>query len=221
MKKSKTKRTDEQKNSMVRTRRNAEILAEAKSYFVEKGIEHSTMEDIAVRVGVTRQTLYRYYKSKEDLALAVEIEVLHALLGRLNDLFSASAGLTVPLMETIFDEAVVQFIEEYEEELRYTAIFDTYFLQYSHKSYIEQMKETLRSYPNSFSSLISKEQKRGTISSSLDPLLTGEMISHSMLSLCQRVLLRREALRAEYGIDPIVLVPLQLKIFIRGLATPD
>ncbi len=48
-----------------------EILEAAYKAFARDGYHHTTMDKIAQRVGVTKGTLYLYYKSKADLFVAV------------------------------------------------------------------------------------------------------------------------------------------------------
>ncbi len=203
--------------SLVQQKRISLILDVAEKYFVEQGLAESKMEDIADRAGVSRQTLYRYYRSKEHLALNVEVRVLKKILGRFVELFSSASLLGLKQLEHVIDEVCIDFLKEYEQQILFTALFDAFFVKYHTPEYIHVMKKTVSSFPNPFTDLISREQKRRNASETLNPLITGEMLNHSLLSLSQRVLLRREALREEYGFDPIELVPLQMKIFIRGI----
>lgn len=48
-----------------------EILDAAESLFVQKGYEHATINDILSKVGIGKGTFYHYFKSKEDVMLAV------------------------------------------------------------------------------------------------------------------------------------------------------
>lgn len=60
--------------------RREEILDAAQKVFFEKGLQSSTMDEIAEAAELSKGTLYLYYKSKEDLYLAVMIrgmDVLH------------------------------------------------------------------------------------------------------------------------------------------------
>ena len=47
------------------------IVAEASSLFMERGFSATTMDDIAARLGVTKASIYQYYRSKADLFAAV------------------------------------------------------------------------------------------------------------------------------------------------------
>ena len=46
------------------------ITTEAFAIFLEKGFDKTTMEDVAVRLGVTKPAIYRYFKNKEELFFA-------------------------------------------------------------------------------------------------------------------------------------------------------
>ncbi len=55
------------------------ILSAASQVFSEKGYYETRMEDIAERLGVSKRTLYLYFKSKEDLFKAMCAEAPQAI----------------------------------------------------------------------------------------------------------------------------------------------
>lgn len=55
------------------------ILQSAEDIFVEKGYHETSMEEIAVRVGVAKGTLYLHFPSKEDLAVAICLQSVRTL----------------------------------------------------------------------------------------------------------------------------------------------
>jgi len=69
----------------VRSRKVAErelrqqlVLGAARGIFAEKGIENTTMEDIAERAGYTRRTLYAYFRNRDEISLLILLEDLRA-----------------------------------------------------------------------------------------------------------------------------------------------
>jgi AcrR family transcriptional regulator len=56
------------------TSRKRFVVNAARRLFAEKGIENTTMEDIAVESDYTRRTLYSYFKSFDEICLSVLIE---------------------------------------------------------------------------------------------------------------------------------------------------
>ncbi len=74
----------------------------ARQIFAKKGLENTTMNDIAVASGKGRRTLYTYFKSKEDIYVAV----IESELVRLSEFLNAVASRNIPpedkLVEIIF-----------------------------------------------------------------------------------------------------------------------
>lgn len=56
--------------------RPGEIVAAALACFAERGFAATRLDDVAAKAGVTKGTIYLYYKSKEDLFRAVVREAL-------------------------------------------------------------------------------------------------------------------------------------------------
>jgi AcrR family transcriptional regulator len=74
-----------------------EILVHARGLFAVKGIETTTMGDIAEALGITRATLYKYFPGKEELvrdAIASSLEIMGAMFPG-TDATSMQHGLTL------------------------------------------------------------------------------------------------------------------------------
>jgi len=65
-----TPSTPEQASS-IRQKRRGELLTAACELFAAKGYEKTNVSDIAARAGVSQGTVYWYFKSKDELLLAV------------------------------------------------------------------------------------------------------------------------------------------------------
>ena len=65
--------------SISKTRQ--KLVDVARQLFAKKGLENTTMNDIALHSGKGRRTLYTYFKSKEDIYYAV----IESELERLSD----------------------------------------------------------------------------------------------------------------------------------------
>jgi len=55
----------------VSEERKAQIMNAAEEIFIQKGFGNARMEDIAEQTGLSKGTLYLYYKSKDDLIIAI------------------------------------------------------------------------------------------------------------------------------------------------------
>jgi AcrR family transcriptional regulator len=86
--------------------RKEEILDSAQKVFFEKGLLSATMDEIAEASELSKGTLYLYYKSKEDLYLAVMMRGMESLYGLLEQIIS-SGDSTV--------RKINRFLEMYNE----------------------------------------------------------------------------------------------------------
>jgi AcrR family transcriptional regulator len=75
--------------------RPAEILDAALDCFAERGFTATRMDDVAVRAGVTKGTVYLYFKTKEELFTAL---VRSKLLPNIERLEAASADAPAPVL---------------------------------------------------------------------------------------------------------------------------
>jgi TetR/AcrR family fatty acid metabolism transcriptional regulator len=65
--------------------RKAQILNSAIKTFGEKGFQNATIAEIAKDAGIGDATIYEYFKSKEDLLLAIPVEITEELIPLIND----------------------------------------------------------------------------------------------------------------------------------------
>jgi AcrR family transcriptional regulator len=86
----------------VSDERKTQILNAAEGVFTKKGFDEARMDDIAEKTGLSKGTLYLYFKSKEELIIAI----LDRLFGDLFDQFKARK-----IDELSATEAIWQFTE--------------------------------------------------------------------------------------------------------------
>jgi TetR/AcrR family transcriptional repressor of nem operon len=72
---------------MTRTKpaeqRRAELLAAGQAQFLVKGVAATSLEDITTEAGVSKGLFYLYFKSKEDLVLALQDQFSTGFAGRI------------------------------------------------------------------------------------------------------------------------------------------
>jgi AcrR family transcriptional regulator len=73
----------QERKEREKEQRREEIINAAQRVFFEKGLQNSTMDEIADLAELSKGTLYLYYNSKEDLYLAVMLrgfDLLHGMI---------------------------------------------------------------------------------------------------------------------------------------------
>lgn len=86
---------------MTVERTRAKLVDVARQLFAKKGVEETTMNDIAVASKKGRRTLYTYFKSKEQIYLAVVESELEMLSDRMKEAAGKSVSPDVKIMELI------------------------------------------------------------------------------------------------------------------------
>jgi AcrR family transcriptional regulator len=94
--------------SLSRDERRDRIVWAAKLVLLDKGLDASSMEDVAARAGTTKPTVYAHFKSKDELFKAVVELVKRLFLGKLRgpDVYAAEPIEAVALFCGRFLELV-------------------------------------------------------------------------------------------------------------------
>jgi AcrR family transcriptional regulator len=77
------------------------ILESAFACVAEFGLTRMTMDDVARRATVSRQTVYRYFSSKEQLVMALVLREEEGFLDGVRTAFAVEAGLERALVDGI------------------------------------------------------------------------------------------------------------------------
>ena len=73
------KKAIEKRKSRDKTRRERQILRAAGKFFLNKGYINATMDEIALEAGLTKPTIYKYFKSKDHLCYSLMVPLVDAM----------------------------------------------------------------------------------------------------------------------------------------------
>jgi AcrR family transcriptional regulator len=76
----------------VSDERKVQILNAAESVFTKKGFDEARMDDIAEKTGLSKGTLYLYFKSKDDLIIAILDRIFKREFGQLENLMGSETS---------------------------------------------------------------------------------------------------------------------------------
>ena len=149
-----------------------EILNAAEQVFFEKGLAQATMEEIALRAEFSKGTLYLYYKSKEDLCMAVICRG-HQILFTMFQEAAATREPTVQLLENI-GQAYYSFYKRYHNYFRMFAFSENTPL---HSQVSEEMSDACAESSQKICRLvldvIQRGKEEGTFRKEVDPFEFG------------------------------------------------
>ncbi|WP_422381392.1 TetR/AcrR family transcriptional regulator [Marinicellulosiphila megalodicopiae] len=196
------------------------ILDGAESLFVAQGFAETQMKDIAIKVGTSRNTLYRYYSDKYELGFAILVKVLTRYMSSYDQIFDDyEAGKYNSAIEGI--EAILySFCNPNEKNSdRFIAEFDGYYtgtrVPENFASELSQLLPSDTIVRLDF--MFVEGQKDGSVRADKDPHLMAVTILNAVNSFYRRMLLRMDALLEIGHEDVPALSPMLIDLLIDGL----
>ncbi len=166
--------------------RKEEIIDAAQKVFFEKGLAAATMDEIADAAELSKGTLYLYYKSKEDMYLAVMMRGMEKLYAGLEQIVNSNDS-------TI--QKLIKFGNRYEEYVHSNREFFRmfHFLQAPqfHKQVSEDMKQSCdvqsKKMWDLIIGLLKRGMEEGNFRSDLNPVEVAIILWSSTTSLLVRI----------------------------------
>lgn len=212
------------KESAARMRRmqqrEQKILEAAMALFCEKGLEETSIDEIAGRAGVGSATIYRYYETKAQLAIQSGVEYWKKIAQQYLNLteikgYSDMTGLKQ--LECIMD-ALVMIFEKERGFLKYLQEFEVFVRRY------EIDMERLAAYEESIMSLkprvtdaLEKGLQDGTLSFEWSPNEVCYSLAHTAFGVMKRFAWNGSMLELDSQVELILQVKIAIKLLIRGL----
>ena len=119
-----------EKDAVEMAAKNQRILEEGFAIFAEHGIDNVTMSDVAKGAGIGISSLYRYYKTKTELVLAIGTWAWQRYLEQVGALDGAEKK-TACAAENVafFLDAFLDLYRNHKDLLRFNQFFNGIFFQ--------------------------------------------------------------------------------------------
>jgi TetR/AcrR family transcriptional regulator len=200
--------------------RREEILNAAQAVFFEKGLQNSTMDEIAEKAELSKGTLYLYYGSKEDLYLAVMVRGFDLLHEMCVDVI-ASSGSPVEAMWNLGKS----YYEFFEKHRNFFHMF--YFLQSPtlHKQVSTDMMEACNAQTNKTWKLVidlfQRGIEEGTFRKDINPIEAAVILWSSANSILIRIDNECERWKEQLNIDLVQVYFRSNALFLESMMTKD
>jgi AcrR family transcriptional regulator len=198
------------------------ILVAAQAMFIEKGFFDTQMKDVAVAIGISRNSLYRYFHDKGDLGYAVLGMVYARIEPRLDQVLSETclqAGLNGREQLQHFLQAGL-LREDLRADLTYMAEFDSYFS--GNRIPADFRSRAGGSLPlgmiSRIGDLVATGVRDGSIRRDISAKALLPMLLYAVKSLQQQILLRGSALVDLSPAETERLLPNLITVLMDGLA---
>jgi TetR/AcrR family transcriptional regulator len=196
-------------------KRRADILEAAESVFFSKGFEKSTMDDIADEAELSKGTLYLYFKSKEDLHLAVAV----GAIGLMDDLTKEIGNMKYTAMEKLvkLGWAFISFSKEYPDHMGSILKLEGIDLEKTSFS-LDDLKKVIytRSPVRLVMEFIEQGIEEKSIRSDIPPLLIAHTLWMQLLGVIQIVALKK-GLFEMLELTPEALYKNHIELVLNGI----
>lgn len=188
----------------LKEKRKEEVVVAAISIFKERGIDQTKMTDIAEKAEVGIASVYRYFQTKFDLVIAAATwlwqEEISALVNQFYyPEFEKLSG--VQQVREVLNIFITIYLD-YPQYMSFLEYFDNYIVKE------EVLAEKLESYEQSIMDLkaglfnaIERGKKDGSIKESLESNNFYITITHALMSLSQKLILRGTILKSDYEVQ--------------------
>lgn len=212
------------KESAARMRRmqqrEQKILEAAMALFCEKGLEETSIDEIAGRAGVGSATIYRYYETKAQLAIQSGVEYWKKIAQQYLNLteikgYSDMTGLKQ--LECIMD-ALVMIFEKERGFLKYLQEFEVFVRRYEiDMERLAEYEESIMSLKPRVTDALEKGLQDGTLSFEWSPNEVCYSLAHTAFGVMKRFAWNGSMLELDSQVELILQVKIAIKLLIRGL----
>jgi AcrR family transcriptional regulator len=210
------KQADKKIYQQHRDRQRATILEAARELFIQKGIQGTTLGDIAAEVGVTRATIYQYFANQTDIAWAILEENFKGFQEDLEHDFHADET-GYEQIEKYLSYFLAGFTR-YPEHFRFLAQFD---VMYANSQEVERLLETVKRTLGSAVEPVAEAVRRGMADGSLrpelDPTLAASAIVNMAIAMVVRLEAHRKSVAIEYSHTPEQIFAEACQLLLRGM----
>lgn len=130
----------------VSDERKTQIINAAEGVFTEKGFDEARMDDIAEETGLSKGTLYLYFKSKDDLIIAILDRMFQREFKQLENLDQAAQSATDAIwnMTNLLTKEILSLIRLIPIVYQFLALaFRNKYVQTALKKYINRYLDIL------------------------------------------------------------------------------
>ena len=198
------------------------ILIGAEELFVENGFSGTQMKDIALKIKMSRNTLYRYYRDKYDLGFAILVKVLTRYMQSYDQIFDDfNAGKFDKAIDAITLILRAFCNPDEKNSDRFIAEFDGFYTgSRVPENFVENLSQSLPSDTmEKLDKLFIAGQLDGSIRQDKDAHQMAVITLNAVNSFYRRMLLRMDALMEIEKSSVPELSPMLIEILIDGVKT--
>ena len=196
------------KKDVVAEFRRREILSSAQEVFAREGFQEATMEKIAQNAGISKGTIYLYFKNKTDLFFQAINEKLDEFIAVIQKSLVGDHHPLMKIWSVVSNQ--IEFFEAHKDFFKVCLnIKGGLYLEHPH-DYCERLKEKFQPYFDGISRVFQEGIKQGTFHP-IEPMKASYILAEMINSMILYRIIH------EPTNPPIQDEKLIYRIFVKGL----
>lgn len=193
------------------------IIEVSKELFLSRGYAQTNMAEIAEIAKISRKTLYRYFSSKEEIAMEIELDVFKTFVSVQDEIVRKIQGNGFEKLSQYL-EKLDHLVDDLSQLIRLTGMFDYYLVnEYPSESSQSEFIKLIEKVDEPFIQFIDEGVKDGSIKTEIEVPYLARTISNSFLALAQRIVTRGNHLDVELNIESRKILAVQRSLFLKAL----
>ncbi|WP_160691930.1 TetR/AcrR family transcriptional regulator [Clostridium sp. C2-6-12] len=204
-----------------KNQRKEDVISSALEVFKKQGIESTKMTDIAEKAEVGVASVYRYFKTKPDLAVEVACRFWQQEITELNKYYNDQAFLNKNGITKVKEilQVFIKLYKEHTEFIRFIDEFDRYVVKEKiSKEKLKDYEENIIDLKSICMEAIDIGKKDGTIREDLCNDQFYFSINHALMSLCQKLILSGDVLESDEYINGEEQIKIIIDMAIRFIS---
>jgi TetR/AcrR family transcriptional regulator len=198
--------------------RREEIISAAEKVFLTKGLAETTMDEIAEMAELSKGTLYLYYKSKEDLYLAVTLRGMEVMSTYFEKVATASDDPVSKIANLA--EAYFEFFQNHRDYFRMFYFFET---PQFHSQVSEEMLAQCDEHDGKVWDLVfgilQSAQEGGFLRADLNPKEVGLMLWSNSNGIMRLIDRHPDYAKHTFGVDLAQMMRKSNSFMLRSMLT--
>jgi len=199
-----------------RERRRTDIIDAAETIFFLKGVSNATMDDVAEAAELSKGTLYLYFKSKEDLYLAIVLRAIAILQER----FEAAARSEERGAEkiTAIGRAYFEFCKTSPDYFNAMSYFESYIQDPEDDTGfgVECTQQSVKTFAIC-AEAVQAGIDDGSIRAGIDPMKIALTLYGLSTGLLQIISMKGKLIQENHGVNPDELIETFFELIDKSL----
>ncbi|SKA80136.1 transcriptional regulator, TetR family [Caloramator quimbayensis] len=190
------------------------IISSALELFLQKGINETKITDIAEKSGVGVASVYRYFENKTNILICAATLFWQKEINKYYEMYNRDEFKNLNGLEKI-KSLLYSFLEIYNHEPQFFSFleqFDNYIkTEHVSSNLLKNYEENILNLKDLILVSIEQGKNEGLIRKDLNSSEFYITVTHSLMSLCQKLILRGDILES----DNIICANAQIELLIK------